>query len=123
MSTARMIRGVLLACGLLLTAACSAHNENGNGGATASASTASNATVASTPAPAGSTHFTEGQEYVALQPPAGQAQPSGPVEVVEVFSYGCRSEEHTSELQSPVHLVCRLLLEKKKKKTKQDTRA
>src|SRR4051794_41371048 len=30
-------------------------------------------------------------------------------------SRGCpRSEEHTSELQSPVHLVCRLLLEKKK---------
>src|SRR5438876_10623301 len=28
-----------------------------------------------------------------------------------------RSEEHTSELQSPVHLVCRLLLEKKKHKT------
>src|SRR4051794_41495145 len=28
-----------------------------------------------------------------------------------------RSEEHTSELQSPVHLVCRLLLEKKKKHT------
>src|SRR5438552_8265689 len=29
---------------------------------------------------------------------------------------GGRSEEHTSELQSPDHLVCRLLLEKKKKK-------
>src|SRR5258708_13899576 len=28
-----------------------------------------------------------------------------------------RSEEHTSELQSPDHLVCRLLLEKKKKRT------
>src|SRR5438876_10267232 len=28
-----------------------------------------------------------------------------------------RSEEHTSELQSPVHLVCRLLLEKKKTQT------
>src|SRR5258708_20663630 len=28
----------------------------------------------------------------------------------------CRSEEHTSELQSPDHLVCRLLLEKKKKR-------
>src|SRR5690348_17969648 len=28
-----------------------------------------------------------------------------------------RSEEHTSELQSPVHLVCRLLLEKKKQNT------
>src|SRR5688572_32591718 len=30
----------------------------------------------------------------------------------------CRSEEHTSELQSQSNLVCRLLLEKKKKKTK-----
>src|SRR3990170_3818648 len=33
-----------------------------------------------------------------------------------------RSEEHTSELQSPDHLVCRLLLEKKKKKTKKKRR-
>src|SRR4051794_41672430 len=32
-----------------------------------------------------------------------------------------RSEEHTSELQSPVHLVCRLLLEKKKKQKKPTT--
>src|SRR2546429_6652586 len=31
---------------------------------------------------------------------------------------GIRSEEHTSELQSRLHLVCRLLLEKKKKTTK-----
>src|SRR2546429_6318842 len=30
---------------------------------------------------------------------------------------GARSEEHTSELQSRLHLVCRLLLEKKKKIT------
>src|SRR2546422_1440794 len=30
---------------------------------------------------------------------------------------GGRSEEHTSELQSRLHLVCRLLLEKKKKKS------
>src|SRR5437879_7050586 len=30
--------------------------------------------------------------------------------------YTMRSEEHTSELQSPMYLVCRLLLEKKKKK-------
>src|SRR5437763_5559773 len=29
-----------------------------------------------------------------------------------------RSEEHTSELQSPMYLVCRLLLEKKKKKNR-----
>src|SRR5260370_31020185 len=34
----------------------------------------------------------------------------------------CRSEEHTSELQSHLNLVCRLLLEKKKKTTK-DTRS
>src|SRR5207248_11459852 len=33
-----------------------------------------------------------------------------------------RSEEHTSELQSPYDLVCRLLLEKKKKKKKKKTK-
>src|SRR3989449_6037866 len=33
-----------------------------------------------------------------------------------------RSEEHTSELQSRLHLVCRLLLEKKKKKTRKKDR-
>src|SRR5687768_17671467 len=33
-----------------------------------------------------------------------------------------RSEEHTSELQSRLHLVCRLLLEKKKKNQQQTTR-
>src|SRR5205807_9336309 len=32
-----------------------------------------------------------------------------------------RSEEHTSELQSPCNLVCRLLLEKKKKKNKSNS--
>src|SRR5437763_13512794 len=31
------------------------------------------------------------------------------------LTYWLRSEEHTSELQSPMYLVCRLLLEKKKK--------
>src|SRR2546422_1439954 len=35
----------------------------------------------------------------------------------EQLSHG-RSEEHTSELQSRLHLVCRLLLEKKKKNTR-----
>src|SRR5207237_7026647 len=34
---------------------------------------------------------------------------------------GQRSEEHTSELQSHLNLVCRLLLEKKKKKTRQSS--
>src|SRR2546429_1629664 len=32
----------------------------------------------------------------------------------DVLTYADRSEEHTSELQSRLHLVCRLLLEKKK---------
>src|SRR5437764_8878798 len=32
---------------------------------------------------------------------------------------GLRSEEHTSELQSPMYLVCRLLLEKKKNQKRQ----
>src|SRR5438876_5687120 len=37
------------------------------------------------------------------------------VRLVDDDDIPARSEEHTSELQSPVHLVCRLLLEKKKK--------
>src|SRR2546429_3217440 len=36
-------------------------------------------------------------------------------------AFGTRSEEHTSELQSRLHLVCRLLLEKKKKHIKTST--
>src|SRR3989449_7885063 len=36
-------------------------------------------------------------------------------QVLVGLSFGGRSEEHTSELQSRLHLVCRLLLEKKKK--------
>src|SRR2546426_3715624 len=47
--------------------------------------------------------------------PSGE-QWSDPVSGVE------RSEEHTSELQSPCNLVCRLLLEKKKKYGKTDHR-
>src|SRR5256885_4064637 len=35
-------------------------------------------------------------------------------DVQAVFATAARSEEHTSELQSPCNLVCRLLLEKKK---------
>src|SRR2546422_7166966 len=36
-------------------------------------------------------------------------------EAKKYYNQGMRSEEHTSELQSRLHLVCRLLLEKKKK--------
>src|SRR2546429_3638134 len=47
-------------------------------------------------------------------------QPAGAVAYAAAATTGCRkaypfrSEEHTSELQSRLHLVCRLLLEKKK---------
>src|SRR5437764_6964176 len=51
-----------------------------------------------------------------------------PLDVVQYEHLPCpvgqpleRSEEHTSELQSPMYLVCRLLLEKKKKKKKNNT--
>src|SRR5690348_18034406 len=37
------------------------------------------------------------------------------IRTAKTFAASGRSEEHTSELQSPVHLVCRLLLEKKNK--------
>src|SRR2546430_5636845 len=40
-----------------------------------------------------------------------------PTEVMKHHLAGERSEEHTSELQSQSNLVCRLLLEKKKKQT------
>src|SRR5437899_5662590 len=40
---------------------------------------------------------------------------------LDYLALGHRSEEHTSELQSLRHLVCRLLLEKKKKKQKSNT--
>src|SRR5205807_3005891 len=53
--------------------------------------------------------------YVGVTIPWHQvtAEPVGEV-TVTVISEPVRSEEHTSELQSPCNLVCRLLLEKKK---------
>src|SRR2546429_7320055 len=45
--------------------------------------------------------------------------PSRPSRTLERKAPEPRSEEHTSELQSRLHLVCRLLLEKKKKYTYQ----
>src|SRR5258708_9588330 len=42
-----------------------------------------------------------------------------PPSTLGYVSYFARSEEHTSELQSPDHLVCRLLLEKKQYRKRQ----
>src|SRR5690625_5668233 len=46
--------------------------------------------------------------------------PIEPLTVVFIWATNTRSEEHTSELQSRGHLVCRLLLEKKKESKKID---
>src|SRR5947199_9410173 len=63
------------------------------------------------------------------RPPQGQSHPRplflevgrlGVEHVLEAVADEGRSEEHTSELQSLRHLVCRLLLEKKKPKSKQN---
>src|SRR2546429_4955950 len=45
-----------------------------------------------------------------------QVHQRGDVRRQVLAAHVARSEEHTSELQSRLHLVCRLLLEKKKKK-------
>src|SRR2546426_6597309 len=52
-----------------------------------------------------------------LRPDAAQHERNGGLTNHFVRDLSCmiRSEEHTSELQSPCNLVCRLLLEKKKK--------
>src|SRR6266498_4403752 len=48
--------------------------------------------------------------------PAIAATPAEMAQMSEHMSFTGRSEEHTSELQSRPHLVCRLLLEKKKQR-------
>src|SRR2546422_5526058 len=54
--------------------------------------------------------FHEGRPAVPHHPGGGGGRPRA------WHAAALRSEEHTSELQSRLHLVCRLLLEKKKKK-------
>src|SRR5437762_12425179 len=60
---------------------------------------------------------------VGLEPYIGLEQDASAITAFTAFYVPAlqavkRSEEHTSELQSPMYLVCRLLLEKKKKKKK-----
>src|SRR5438552_6120310 len=60
------------------------------------------------------TLFRSGLAAAAVVPPR-RARPPERAEGTAMRHPVSRSEEHTSELQSPDHLVCRLLLEKKKK--------
>src|SRR5947208_11465460 len=55
-------------------------------------------------------------EYLYEHGMVDQVVPRGELRATIARLLSLRSEEHTSELQSPDHLVCRLLLEKKKKK-------
>src|SRR5258708_13910005 len=50
----------------------------------------------------------------ALSATVGPDAPPTPPDLFEAITFLHRSEEHTSELHSPDHLVCRLLLKKKK---------
>src|SRR5256885_512291 len=50
-----------------------------------------------------------------ISPPSCSTAPSTRYGSAVSMTWSTRSEEHTSELQSPCNLVCRLLLEKKKK--------
>src|SRR2546427_1603428 len=63
--------------------------------------------------PGGRSHRSRPSSFASLKEPVG----GGPV---AIGGPGARSEEHTSELQSQSNLVCRLLLEKKKKKHKEE---
>src|SRR5438034_6496953 len=56
------------------------------------------------------------QHADARAPGSGKAAPHRARDPRDLCTAGARSEEHTSELQSHSDLVCRLLLEKKKKK-------
>src|SRR5207244_11835307 len=77
------------------------------GGASASATSPALPPPVS-PAPA-ATAVMSPPEFWSVEPTTTRCDAASKVTVV-------RSEEHTSELQSPDHLVCRLLLEKKKTK-------
>src|SRR2546426_5405318 len=68
-------------------------------------------TLFRSPAPASSVAACGGAES------RNSPHPVGWLSGQQVRPFDRRSEEHTSELQSPCNLVCRLLLEKKKKTT------
>src|SRR5947208_12226471 len=70
--------------------------------------------------PPRSTLFPYTTLFRSLSPPAAGSSPRSRSPRSPRSGSAKRSEEHTSELQSPDHLVCRLLLEKKKKKKKKN---
>src|SRR3989449_9869531 len=91
-----------------------------NGGPVLPVALAARTSVAVGPAEAGVLEVVSARDgrlervdYKEGRPAGGGAYIAGGMR--ELLASGARSEEHTSELQSRLHLVCRLLLEKKKK--------
>src|SRR3712207_8498758 len=66
---------------------------------------------------AGAPPLQRGGEFAPQRLEAGRAHPGNAIALGHFRKIRIRSEEHTSELQSRQYLVCRLLLEKKKKHT------
>src|SRR5438093_10185219 len=66
----------------------------------------------------GSTPEPESRTEIRITPPLVDSTRIAGGLVSPIQNLNVRSEEHTSELQSLTNLVCRLLLEKKKRKTK-----
>src|SRR5690625_5319889 len=62
----------------------------------------------------GESQARDGQDLLGKHFPGGSGSPANVVVEQDKLQDVARSEEHTSELQSRGHLVCRLLLEKKK---------
>src|SRR5574337_2138645 len=85
------------------------------GAATGVGATASGATGAAAAAPEPSpSNSTKGAPTSTTVPASTYNLVTTPVYGDKISCSNLRSEEHTSELQSPLNLVCRLLLEKKK---------
>src|SRR5207244_12421269 len=73
-------------------------------------------------APGRRTSSSKPTSTVSTSPARSATRLSGTGSIPPCWTSLSRSEEHTSELQSPDHLVCRLLLEKKKKQLAQPSR-
>src|SRR3712207_1329018 len=67
-----------------------------------------------------SMRYVEGTDLGKLLRAEGRLEPRRAAYIISQVSEALRSEEHTSELQSRQYLVCRLLLEKKKKNNKRE---
>src|SRR2546422_1891524 len=88
-------------------------------GVSASSSVSASAKRKRIGVPTRSSKSSRGRSRATLKASTSVFSPPSALDARQCSSCNVRSEEHTSELQSRLHLVCRLLLEKKKKKATQ----